>query len=158
MTPTPTPTAETLNKLSKPELQEEYKKVIDSPADAALSKGQLVQAILDKLAQVDAANGGEGNGTPGGNEGLNDKGPDQGDPGDEHTDSNSGNAPGTEPLETPTPTPTAETEAEVPTGHVRLVKLEDGKIVDQSTMTQAAWDNLPQHKFGWSIAKPKELQ
>lgn len=73
--------------------------------------------------------------------------------------SGSGNTPGTpdpekdKPL---APAPTV-TQAAVP-GVLKLVKIEDGKVVDRTTMKKQAWDHLPPHKYGWSIEKPAELQ
>ncbi|HJV19292.1 MAG TPA: hypothetical protein VJ552_05380 [Sediminibacterium sp.] len=158
---TPENTAENLVKLSKPELQEKYKEVIGTPADAALTKQELADAILKHVnAGTETQNGGSNapggdapNASVAGADGAG-PGPDQGDPGDEQN-AGSGATP-----ETPNAGNATENTAEnnVPDGHLRLVKVENGKVVDQSTMTQAAWDNLPAHKFGWSIAKPIELQ
>lgn len=55
------------------------------------------------------------------------------------------------------PLPTQSEEAHIPNGYLKVVKLDNGKVIDRSTMTKASWDLLPQHKYGWSIEKPSEL-
>ena len=50
------------------------------------------------------------------------------------------------------------TPEETKPGVLKLVKIEDGKVIDRTTMPKASYDLLPPHKYGWTIEKPAELQ
>lgn len=44
-------------------------------------------------------------------------------------------------------------------GKLTLVKYsDDGEIIDKTVITKASWDLLPDHKYGWKIAPPKEAE
>jgi hypothetical protein len=55
-----------------------------------------------------------------------------------------------------TPEKPAEKKAEM--SDLRLIKRDaSGKIVDRSSTTKAAFNNLPAHRYGWEIEPPKEI-
>lgn len=44
-------------------------------------------------------------------------------------------------------------------GMIKIVKLdEQGQVIDISSTNKDAWSMLPDHKYGWTIAPPKEIQ
>ena len=43
-------------------------------------------------------------------------------------------------------------------GLIKIVKLgDDGQVIDSSSTSKDAWALLPDHKYGWTIAPPKEI-
>ena len=43
-------------------------------------------------------------------------------------------------------------------GLIKIVKLDDdGQVIDSSSTSKDAWALLPEHKYGWVIAPPKEI-
>ncbi|MDO8997208.1 MAG: hypothetical protein Q7U77_11320 [Sediminibacterium sp.] len=160
-TPPPAPVQENLLKLNKAELQAEYKKVIGSEPDPALTKDELANEIKAALEKVVPTNPNEGN-DPGDEQQENsntsaDSGTEQSN-GEKQGEAKASENNTTIPPTTTTPPPAPVQEKMIPDGSVKVVKIIEGKVVDTNVMTQRAWDNLPVHKYGWSIDKPKELQ
>jgi hypothetical protein len=49
--------------------------------------------------------------------------------------------------------------AEIAENDIELVKCDDlGNVIDRQTLSKEAWNLLPNHKYGWKKAAPKEIQ
>jgi hypothetical protein len=142
MTTPSIPTQAELDKQTKASLQAKYKEVLGSDPDESLTKAALATAILEKLEQP--ASGGDG--AESGNDNSGDQSGNDG-----AAEADKGNDAGNNPP--PPATPSIPTQA----GVLKLVRMEDGKVTDRTTMNKSTWEHLPKHKYGWQIEKPTEL-
>lgn len=116
-----------IEKMNKAEIQEVYTHEIGTAPDESLTKAALIQAIIDKRAE-------NGNSNEGGN-------------GNEQSQQSN----------SPASAPAAEEKRGGKPEEYRVVKMEGGKVVQESRINKTVWANLPENKHGWQIAPPAEL-